>query len=181
MSTPAVTPMLSGMAPTRPVAPGPLAFPEMFYALRDAMTAEGQKPLATEKVAWRTIAADPTGKGVSYAALRKYEKGAPIGSNEETAPARFEDMKRTYAAIAGALEQPPEVFHEYRLLLARGELDEAVVGLTAALTTLEAVAGLGQLPPLRPALRRPRADRSPGDQDPAPPKSRRRSRKAPSQ
>lgn len=139
MSTPAIKDLVVGMAPPRAVPPEPIPFADRFYLLRDALTPEGERPLSEEKVAYRTIAHDPTGRGVSYAAIRKYAKGAPIGSNEDTAAARFADIKRIYVALAGALEVEPEVFPEYRLLLARASLDEAVVGLAQALTTLAVV------------------------------------------
>lgn len=47
-------------------------------------------------------------------------------------------------AVAKALDVPPEEFPEYRLAMARRQLDEAEVGLDQALASLERLASAGQ-------------------------------------
>lgn len=67
--------------------------------------------------------------GVSFETLRGLE--APPGNSKHRYPS-----PRVLAAVAAALGEPPDVFPEYRLALARQQLDEREVGLDQALATL---------------------------------------------
>jgi len=65
-------------------------------------------------------------EGTSAAQIAAIERGARRPS------------ARTMAALAEALGEPPTVFAEYRLALARHVLDEQKVGLARAIESLEA-------------------------------------------
>ena len=65
----------------------------------------------------------------------KPSKGQLDKSMRGLLPVRRETMEM----LAAALSEPPEVFAEYELAVARAELDERVVGLDQAYETLVAV------------------------------------------
>lgn len=75
----------------------------------------------------RLAAYDPQVKGTNPESLKR------VISRER--PLRPEQI----AALAGAVDVPPEHFPEYRLALARKALDECQVGLDQAVKTLERI------------------------------------------
>lgn len=81
-------------------------------------------------------------RGLSVAQVR-YLAYEGKGTSPETAKKVLEGSRPVTTvlveAIARVLEVPPEEFPEYRLAVARRELDEREVGLDQALMTLEGI------------------------------------------
>jgi transcriptional regulator with XRE-family HTH domain len=101
-----------------------------------------ERGLSQEELAFRTR---DHGVPLSTQTIRVYEAG-------RSRPGRIGRTRATevYRALASALEVEPEVWPEYRLAQIRDALDESIVGLEVALTTLaiiEGVAPEGVLPP----------------------------------
>jgi transcriptional regulator with XRE-family HTH domain len=96
--------------------------------LRQLRTAQR---LSQEELSYRTR---DLGHPISAQTIRSYEAGRTKPDLSKRSAGRV-----VYEVLARALEADPEEFAEYRLLIAREALDEGVVGLDAALTTLEQV------------------------------------------
>lgn len=110
----------------------PKPFRELLPLLR------AQRGWSREALSHRAFQADE--EGTSVAQITAIERGA-----------RYPSAK-TIAALAAALEIPPETFAEYRLAKAREQLDERVVGLEQAVENLsrlpEDLRGAGGVPPM---------------------------------
>jgi transcriptional regulator with XRE-family HTH domain len=90
-------------------------------SLRSLMAERG---LSFRRLAEKTRAVDPNGRGLSYGHISNLAKG-----ERPTEP--------TVRLLAKALELPPETFADYRIARLRASLDEREVGLDQALRTLE--------------------------------------------
>lgn len=99
---------------SRPTEPEPL--PDHLRRLRS------ERKLSRSLLSRATVAFD--GKGLAEATVKALE-----GGRNDAGPATIE-------ALAHGLQVPPETFPEYRLALARRQLDPGHVGLAQALAAL---------------------------------------------
>lgn len=109
---------------------------------------------------------------ISFEAYDRNTKGTNPDTMKSVMAGRRAPTPVLMEAIARVLGVDPDVFAEYRLAVARQQLDERVVGLDQALANLERL-----VPPSTPSVRR-RAAKAAQRLDDTPPTSRRTRRAA---